>query len=77
MRDILVGLQSPIDIKKAINKLNNHIDNDKTNNYKNLKLGEEIDFGGDDIRSFVSVDRIEKLTNRKYAVEVSFTTGPL
>jgi hypothetical protein len=73
MTDILDVLKAPIDIKNGIKKLVNHIDND----HKNLKLGEEIDFGGNDIRSFVSVDRIEKLTDKKYAVEISFTTGPL
>lgn len=77
MTDILAGLEAPIDIKNGIKKLNIHIDSDKTDNNKNLKLGDDIDFGGEDIQSFVSVDRIEKLTNKKYAVEISFTTGPL
>ena len=77
MTEILGGLEAPIDIKKGINNLIIHVDNDKVNNFKNLKLGEEINFGGDDIRSFVSVNRIEKLTDKKYAIEITFATGPL
>ena len=70
--EIFDGVDSPIDIKKGITQLTNHIDSDK-----NLKLGDEIDFGGNEIREFVSVDRIEKLTDKKYAVEISFATGSL
>jgi hypothetical protein len=72
MKEILGGLEAPIDIQKGIDKLVTHVDNEQT-----LKLGERIDFGGDDIRSFVSVDRIEKLKDKKYVVEISYATGPL
>jgi hypothetical protein len=75
--DIFNGIDTPIDIKKGITQLKNHIDSDKKNNFKNLKLGDEIDFGGDEIRDFVSVDRIVKQTDKKYAVEIRFATGPL
>jgi hypothetical protein len=77
MTETIDGLEAPIDIQKGINKLVSFVDNDKTNNYQNLKLREEFDFGGDGTRSFVSVDRIEKLTDNKYAVVISFATGPL
>lgn len=72
MNEILDGLEAPIDIQKGIDKLVTHVGNNQT-----LKLREEIDFGGRDIRSFVSVDRVEKLTDKRYAVEISFATGPL
>jgi len=75
--EILNGVDAPIDIKKGITQLKNHIDSDQPTNFKPLKLGEEIDFGGNEIRDFVSVDRIEKLTDKKYAVEISFAAGPL
>ena len=45
--------------------------------FKNLKLEEQIDFDGEEISSSVSVDRIEKLTDKKYAVEITFAIGPL
>ena len=75
--EIFNGVDAPIDIKKGVNQLKNHIESDQPTNFKNLKLGDEIDFGGSQIRNFVSVDRIEKLTDKKYAVEISFATGPL
>ena len=75
--EIFNGVDAPIDIKKGLNQLKNHIESDQPTNFKNLKLGDEIDFGGSQIRNFVSVDRIEKLTDKKYAVEISFATGPL
>ena len=75
--EILNGVDAPIDIKKGITQLTNRIDRDQSTDFKNLKLRAEIDFGGNEIRDFVSVDRIEKLTDKKYAVEISFATGPL
>ena len=77
MTEILDGVDAPIDIKKGITQLTNQTDSDQSTNFKNLKLRDEIDFGGNEIRDFVSVDRIEKLTDKKYAVEISFATGPL
>lgn len=47
----------------------------KTSN--NLTLGEEIVFNDSEIRDFASVDRIQKITDKKYAIEISFATGPL
>lgn len=75
--EIYKGLDAPIDIKKGTDKLINHIDINQQNSYQKLKLGDEIDFGGSDIRNYVKVDRIEKLTKKKFAIEVSFVKGPL
>jgi hypothetical protein len=77
MSEINDGIDTPFDIKKGLEKLNQYIDNDSSNDYKNLKFGEQIDFGDEDIRSFITVDKIEKLTAKKYAVEISFALGPL
>jgi len=77
MTGMLAGLDAPIDIKRGLVLLDSYILRDEKNSYKNLQLGEEIDFGGNDIRSFVTVDRIEKMTDKKYAVTISFATGPL
>ncbi len=73
MTEMKQGIDAPIDIEKGLQALNNYI----SKNVFDLKLQTEIDFGGDEIRSFVSVDRVEKVTDKKYAVEISFTTGPL
>ncbi len=71
-REVLDGLEAPIDIPKGIDKIVALVDSKSS-----LKLREEIDFIAGDIRSFVSVDRVEKITDKKYAVEISFATGPL
>lgn len=73
MTEIKQGVDAPIDIEKGLQALNNYI----SKNVFDLKLQTEIDFGGDEIRSYVSVDRVEKITDEKYAVEISFVTGPL
>jgi len=77
MTGMLGGLDAPIDIKRGLVLLDSYILRDEKNGYKNLQLGEEIDFGGNDIRSFVTVDKIEKMTDKKFAVTISFATGPL
>lgn len=76
MTEMLSGLDDPIDIMNGLNKFIIQVDN-KQSNHKNLKLGEDLDYGQNEIRSFVSVDKIEKLTDRRYAVEITFSTGPL
>lgn len=70
--EVLDGLEAPIDIRKGIGKLVAYVEKKPS-----LKLGEKIDFEAGDIHSFVSVDRVEKITDKKYAVEISFATGPL
>lgn len=75
--EIYKGLDAPIDIKKGIKKLINHINLNVPKNYENLNLGQEIDFGSAEIRDFVTIEKIEKLTDKKFAITISFTTGPL
>jgi hypothetical protein len=73
MTEIKQGIDAPIDIEKGLQALNKYI----SENVFELELKTEIDFGGDEIRSFISIDMIEKLTDKKYAVEISFAVGPL
>lgn len=77
MTSMLGGLDAPIDIKRGLVMLESYILRDEKSGFKNLQLGEEIDFGGTDIRSFVTLDRIEKIDDKKFGVTVSFATGPL
>jgi hypothetical protein len=67
------AIDAPIDIEKGLGALNEHI----SKNVLALKLQTEIDFGGEEIREFVIVEQIEKITNKKYALSISFATGPL
>ncbi len=75
--ELYKGLDAPIDIKKGIDNLINQIDLDMLNNYVNLKFGQEIDFGGDEIRDFVTLEKVERLADKKFAITISFSTGPL
>ena len=77
MTGILSALDAPIDIKKGLVFLDSYILRDEKNKYKDLKLGDEIVFDGSEMRSFVTVDRIEKMTYKKFAVTISFAIGPL
>ena len=41
------------------------------------KLGQEFDFGRGEIRDFVVFNRVEQISDKEFAVEVSFSKGPL
>lgn len=77
MTEMLAGIDAPINIKNGTNYLASYIDGDQENNYSHLKLGEEIVFGGNEIRDVVTVARIEKLSDKKFAITISFASGPL
>lgn len=77
MSSIVAGIKAPIDIKKGIVSLESYYLKNKGNKLSLLKLGEEIDINTNEIRSFVMLDRIEKVTNHKFRVSLSFVTGPL
>lgn len=77
MTGMLGALDAPVDIKKGLVMLESYVLRDEKNGFVNLQLGEEIDFGGTDIRSFVTLDKIEKIGDKKFALSVSFSTGPL
>ncbi len=79
MTSILAGIdpQTPIDIKRALVFFESYYLRERKNNYKNLKLAEEIEFDGSEIRSFVTLDRIEQINNQKFLISLSFVTGPL
>lgn len=72
MNEIQSGIDTPLDISggtlaaSALLKEN-----------KNYVLGEEIVSRGGSIRSFATFDRIQKLSDNRYAVEISYATGPL
>lgn len=67
------GIDAPLEIKKGIEKLTEVAKKNKSS----LKYGEEIDFGGNEIREFVTLDGIEKINKNKFAVTITFSAGPL
>ena len=77
MQSIEPGLDAPIDIKLGTKKFLEFLDGDAKNNYSNVSLGKEIDYGGDDIREFVWLNRIEKIDDKRIAIEINYSMGPL
>lgn len=73
MKEVEPGIDAPIDIKKGLEAFNKHI----SKNVFDLEMQTEIDFGGNEIRDFVTLDLIEKLSDQNYAVTISFAVGPL
>ncbi|RYD54665.1 MAG: hypothetical protein EOP56_18605 [Sphingobacteriales bacterium] len=73
MQSIYNNLDVATDVKLGTGKLAQYI----KQHPQDLQLGEEIDFGGDDIRSYVTVDKAERTPGNRVAVEGSFLVGPL
>lgn len=73
MRNIYHELDESTDIEFGIKKLSEYL----KKHPRNPHFGEEVDFGGEDVRSYVTVDKAESLHGNKSAVEISFSVGPL
>ena len=72
MKEIQRGLDAPLDIDGGTAAMDSvHREN------LEYTLGKEIVYDNDDIRDFATLDRIQKLGDRVFAVEVSYATGPL
>ncbi len=74
MTEIEKGLDAPLDIKGGIDAIPIYLSSLDSRSYD---LGEEIVYDDDVIRDFVTFDRIQKLNDRRFAIEISFATGPL
>jgi hypothetical protein len=72
MQDIRKGLDTPLDIDNGTDAIALLLKGKKT-----AELAEEIVFHEGSIRSASSLDRIQKIDDRRYAIEISFFTGPL
>ncbi|NVN95076.1 MAG: hypothetical protein HXX18_07335 [Bacteroidetes bacterium] len=77
MNEIVSGIETPLMplIGDGLKYLKNQLKN--KNNFKDLELGKQLIFDNNEISSFVTLDRIEKNSNNKFTVTISFTTGPL
>jgi hypothetical protein len=67
------GVKVGFDWQKGVEALKEGVDKETG---KQAQLKEEIDFGGTDIRSYVSLDNVQKKGD-KYVIEVTFGVGPL
>ncbi len=76
MNGIREGIDAPIDINKGIAKLTEFAKKSKRTGRK-LKIGQEVYFGGETIMESVVINRVEKIDDKRYAVEIIFAIGPL
>lgn len=79
MTEIMNGLDTPFVTPKELSALKAFTDEKIKTGTESFKPGEEIECGDNDseIRSFITIDKVEKITNKKFAIEISFSTGPL
>jgi hypothetical protein len=74
MKEIQDGIDAPLDIQGGIEAIPIHLASMDSQLYE---LGEEIVFKDDIIRDFVTLDRVQKINEKRFAIEISFATGPL
>ena len=72
MKEIEPGLDAPLDIETGTTAIINFL---KEN--KEYRLGDEFNYNDELIMDLVSVDRIQKINDKRFAVEISFAKGPL
>lgn len=74
MNEIQDGIDAPLNLQGGIEAIPIHLASIDGRNYE---LGEEIIFHDDVIRDFVTLDRVQKINDKRFAIEISFATGPL
>jgi hypothetical protein len=74
MKEIQHGIDAPLNIQDGIEIIPIHLASMDNRIYE---LGEEIVFKDDIIRDFVTLDRVQRINERRFAIEISFATGPL
>ncbi len=74
MREIENGIDAPLNIQGGIEAIPIHMASMDSRTYE---LGEAIVFKDDIIRDFVTLDRIQRINDKRFALEISFATGPL
>ena len=77
LNEVNKKMDAPIDIIKGTERLMNQIEEEVPNGYQNLLFDKELDFEEGAIRSFVSLDKVEQLTDNKFAISITFAKGPL
>lgn len=77
LNEVNKKIEAQIDVVKGTDRLMDRIEEEVPNGYQNLTFGEELNFEEGEIRSFVSIDKVEKLSDKKFAIEITFAKGPL
>ena len=69
------GVEAPVGI--VVEAMKKYYNSHAPGGNKNLKLSDEIDCNDNEIREFVTLDRVEEMSNNRYAVEITYSVGPL
>ena len=79
MTETMKGLDTTMVTTRQLSTLKTFTEEKIKSNPESFKLEEEINCGDSDseIRNFITIDKVEKLTDKKFAIEISFSTGPL
>ncbi|MBS7564878.1 hypothetical protein KHS38_10720 [Mucilaginibacter sp. Bleaf8] len=71
------AIDCPLEIGTGIHALISKVQKSGSSKENGLQLEDEIVYIGPDPRQFVSVNRIQRLSEQRYAVEVMFGYGPI
>ncbi|TDO19317.1 hypothetical protein [Pedobacter duraquae] len=77
MRQVNKGLQTPLEIVKGLDAVSARIKSGESNPADMLSLGEEVDYGGSDPREYLTIDRISRLADKRYLLQITFSYGPM
>ena len=79
MTETMKGPDTTMVTTRQLSTLKTFTEEKIKSNPESFKLEEEINCGDSDseIRNFITIDKVEKLTDKKFAIEISFSTGPL
>ena len=77
--ETMKGLDTTMVTTRQLSTLKTFTEEKIKTNPESFKLEEEIYYGGQDseIQRYITIDKVEKLTDKKFAIEISFSTGPL
>jgi hypothetical protein len=71
MNEIIDGVDAPINLKKGTNALTEFIKHNK------IKILEGLTFEPGEIRTYLTIDRIQKIDSKRFGLEISYIVGPL
>lgn len=71
MTEINNGIDSPMDLKKGTIALSNYVRENQ------VEILDEVTFEPGEIRTYLTIDRVQKIDNKKYGLEISYIVGPL
>jgi hypothetical protein len=74
MNEIKEGIDSPFNLQKGIDLIPIYLSSLDGRSYV---LGEEIVFKDGDIRDYLSLDKVQKISDKRFAIEISYAKGPL